>query len=370
MVKSPYVFDQAKQSRDITLHIYDTDFNYQGIVRNYRYLKWQEHYHGRGDFVLHCTDTDDNIAKLQEGWYVTIGSKDTAMVIRYNQKSTEDKLMIVKGFTTVDLINQRAIWQTESVYKAEADMYKIVRNSSRGMPYLALGTVQGFPEVFDTQFTGGNVVEALVSVCTETGLGFQVKFDDEQKRHIFTVYKGRDLSYENSQGNPYKVFSPEFRNLVNATVTDDLSIFRNVAFVAGEGEGSERKWLEVNSGNVTGLNRFELFVDARDLQSSTYIDGEEVHYTPEQYEKMLYARGIEKLNQHNRVMSFQGEVSPNGFGADFYLGDIITCESPRYGVSMDTRIMEYAQIRENNMTKLVLTLGEPEISAAKRIKLG
>lgn len=352
----------------IILFVYDKDMNLVNMVSNYISLMWQEDYYGLGSFYCECVDTKANIDVFKQGYYVARKGKKTAMLIRYVKKISSENIMIIKGFTTNELVNQRTLWGTKLINNVEQGMYDIVNSSIRSMPYFYISALKGFTERFETQFTGTNVFEALVTLCEQSKLGFYTEFDYKNKKHIFTVFKGRDLSYGNPD-NPWKVFSPDFKNLINSDIVDDDILFRNVAFVAGAGEGAERKWIEVNPFGVQGLNSFELFVDARDLQPSAYVDGEEIYYTEAQYHQMLYSRGIEKLNQHNKINTFIGEVSPIGFGEDFYLGDIITCKSTKYGVEMNTRILSYNEVREQGKTKLHLTLGEPELNLKKAVML-
>ena len=61
------------------------------------------------------------------------------------------------------------------------------------------------------------------------------------------------------------VFSRDYDNLYNQEYTDDVNNLRTTALVAGEGEGADREIVVVND-NYSGLDRYELYVDARDLQ--------------------------------------------------------------------------------------------------------
>ena len=244
-------------------------------------------------------------------------------------------------------------------------MRSIVQNNLRGLPDQQVAPSQGFTDVSNiTQFTGDNVVGALVALNEDSGIGFRNVFDHMNGRHVFTVQKGSDFSFNNTVGNPTRIFSAEFKNLQNITIIKDMDIFRNVAFVAGEDTGSDRVWIEVNPGNVSGLDRFELFVDARDIRWNK-DDGE----TEAEYKAKLYARGIEKLNKHNKAETFIGEVDSNGFGVDFSRGDIISCKSEKYRVWLNVRITRSTEVREENMTRLKLTLGEPEITLLQVVNL-
>ena len=48
---------------------------------------------------------------------------------------------------------------------------------------------------------------------------------------------------------------------------EDGRDYNTVAIVASEGEGQDRRVVEVGDLTKTGIDRIELYVDARDLQS-------------------------------------------------------------------------------------------------------
>lgn len=108
----------------------------------------------------------------------------------------------------------------------------------------------------------------------------------------------------------------------------------------------------------TGLNRRELYIDARDLQSQQQ-DGEAL--TPEQYAGVLTTRGLEKLAENQLVRSFTARVRTDDatyqYGKDFFLGDKITVTDERLNITIDARVMA-AQFSFSGAEKqLTLTLG-------------
>lgn len=70
----------------------------------------------------------------------------------------------------------------------------------------------------------------------------------------------------------------------------------------GEGEGASRKTTVVGSGS--GLDRRELFTDARDISSDT----EDGQLPENEYIAQLTAKGEKNLADHDRVTAFEGEV--------------------------------------------------------------
>ena len=341
----------------LILHIFDADFTRQGMIENYVSCVWQEDYYGSGDFLLVCADTPNNVQLLQQWRYVYAKGKRTAMIIRYIRRESADRQIIVQGYTAKRRIAQRIVLGTQQVSGAvEASMYALVNNNIRGLTIKTAPPVN-LPGAFATQFTGTNLLDALERLGRESEIGHYVVFDYQNKQHVFTAYKGIDRTI--GKPDSFGFFSEEFGNLKNLSLVDDTRMFYNVAHVAGGGEGVERVWVEV--GDAAGDERFEMFVDARDIQR-------EEGQSEAQYLQLLAARGIERLNAHNRINPFIAEIEPSGFGVIFDLGDEVTCQSIRYGVRIDTRILHYAEIRENSKTTLKLTLGEPEITSLQVVR--
>ena len=88
----------------------------------------------------------------------------------------------------------------------------------------------------------------------------------------------------------------------------------------------------MNEG-FSGLDRKELYVDARDLQST--ID--ETTLTTEQYNNLLTTRGNEKLSEKQAILLLDGDVNINSelykYGTDYNLGDKVSVYSERFRVS-------------------------------------
>lgn len=123
----------------------------------------------------------------------------------------------------------------------------------------------------------------------------------------------------------------------------------------------------------TGLNRRELFVDARDLQANA---DPEKPLTPAEYTALLENRGKTKLAEHQLVSAFNADVrtyNPTyAYGEDFELGDTITVTDERLGISVDAVV--YGAERSVSAAGEALTLtfgyGQPTIYDILKRKAG
>ena len=153
---------------------------------------------------------------------------------------------------------------------------------------------------------------------------------------IFELYVGTDRSYD-QEDNPYVAFSPKFDNIINSNYIESKSSLKTITLIGGEGDGSARKYTVVGSGK--GLNRRELFTDARDISSD---NGEGKVLTDEEYIKLLQQRGVEKLLENTDVISFEGQAETTimfKYGEDFFIGDIVQIAN-EYGHETKVQIIE------------------------------
>ena len=128
-----------------------------------------------------------------------------------------------------------------------------------------------------------------------------------------------------------------------------------MALIGGEGEGTERKYRTV--GDAQGLNRYELFVDAKDISSN---NGE---IELAEYNKLLDERGYEKLEEQQITEEFTGEVEATRmyrYKEHYDLGDIVQVEN-EYEILASPRILEVIESQNENGYRVVPTFGAWEV---------
>ncbi|MBD4334825.1 hypothetical protein GUH15_01775, partial [Xanthomonas citri pv. citri] len=84
--------------------------------------------------------------------------------------------------------------------------------------------------------TGDNLSEYIVSVLTAYGIGWRAYVNNNGNIEI-EFYKGVNRSVGQTD-NAHVIFSPDNENILNSTYSVDYSNYKNVALVAGEGEGT------------------------------------------------------------------------------------------------------------------------------------
>lgn len=361
------------------LYIFDRDLNFKGLLDSYFSLRWVRRYHRSGDFELHCALTTEKLNLLQRGNVVWKKGDAEAGYIEYRQLGqdrTGKEILAIKGRFLTGYLDRRIVWGQENLdMTAEQAMRLLVdkncitpADQPRAIPLLTLGELKGFTETVNYQTSYKNLLEELENLSLISELGYRVLVDLQAAQLTFDVYQGKDLT-AGQNINPPAIFATEFENIFEQQYTDSLNNYRNIVLVAGEGEGQNRQLVTVGGG--TGLDRYELFVDARDLQSKIYEDGQEISIPPGEYQAMLTERGRTKLAEYQELQTFESKINAQGnlrYRQDFDLGDIVTCTSKKWGVTTDTRITEIEEVYERGSMEVHCTFGNSIPTLIDKIK--
>ena len=255
----------------IDIVVLDGDLNRIDVVDNYESLIWVSRYNDIGDCEIYLPATDKAIQLLRKGYYLARDDDDMVCRIERVEIDTDvenGNYLAVTGYDVKKILDQRVIWSQMNVDGyVEDELRTMVQNSvctpalygrqiknSVGQQMFYLGDPAGFTEVTTEQISYKNVGEKIREICLKYHWGYKVVI--ESNKFWFVLYDGTDRTSS-------VVFSEDYENLRSTKYIDDSSNLANVALVAGEGEGSQRS--RNVSGFADGINRYEIFVDAKDL---------------------------------------------------------------------------------------------------------
>lgn len=348
------------------IYVLNQSFEIIDVVDTYQSLIWTSRYYNYGDFEMLIPASAANLELLTCSNCLHRSDNEVGMIIDKIQIKTDSETgnyFIVSGKSFESILNRRIIWnQTSFSGTVENLIRKLINenainpsDSARKINNLILGPSQGYSETIEKQITGDNLGEAISALCTTYGYGYKITLTDSKKLQ-FDLYKGVDHSYQQTT-NPYVVFSPTYDNLINSNYEKNKSNFANVALVAGEGEGASRKTATV--GTASGFDRYELFVDARDVSSN---NGEET-ITPEKYNAMLVERGQDSLSERGLTEGFEGEVDTTTtypYKEAWNLGDTVQVEN-EYGISASPQIIEVIESDSKDGYSIIPTFATWEV---------
>lgn len=348
---------------NVSIRIFDKNLNFLGEIDSYTSLFYIRKWENYGEFEFHMAEVD--ISLIKKGNIIML-NKDgyrTGVIehIEIKEESKED--ITVKGFSLSYWLTQRITVPPvgyayhEFNTSVEDIMTALVKSNAvdpidikRKIPYLQVEPSQGRGEILQFQTRYKTLSDELAKLSKTSGLGFTIFLDYKNKKLLFKVLSGRDLSY-NQKVNPPAIFSIEYDNIINQNYIESNIGYKNVGYVAGQGEGANRQ-IEVISNELTGFDRRETFIDARDVTEGV----------------SLADRGKLKLAENVSIQSFECEVNTKDYKRDWDLGDIITTVSKKYNFKINNRVTEVKEVYESSGFKVEPTFGVSIPLAGEKIK--
>ena len=356
------------------LIVLDKDFQTMGSVPLFRTLIWARRYEKLGCFELYTSK--DYFHLLNTGRYLYRSDADELGVIdevNYSQDENGARESYAKGNFAEKLLADRVI---ETTVRLAGNVEVALRNlvqrtaiepaeSDRKIKHLRLGDVSGIQSTIEIQATGDNLSDKLYEVGNTLEISHRVRYDYLTDDLAFEVWQGKDRR-DTQEENSWAIFSISFYNIRNVIYNRNESSYKNFAYVAGAGEGANRKIVVVDL-RQPGEERKEIWVDARDLQEE---DNNGNKIPDATYRAQLAQRGREKLAEYRKVETINSGVDPNAnlvYKKDFDLGDYCTYINTEIHISTDKRITEAMETYEGGAMELEITFGTDEISTVRQL---
>lgn len=357
------------------LTVLDRNFETLGPVPLFRTLIWIRRYQKLGAFELYTTK--EYFPLLSAGRYLYRNDADELGVItevNYAQDDSGAREIYAKGNFAECLLQDRAINETTALSgPLETAMRSLVTkfaispaDPARAIRHLRLGAMAGLAHTVSMQTLGDSLSEKLYALGNAHGISHRVRYDYLTNGLAFEVWQGKDRRDSQTE-NSWAVFSNAFYNIRNAVYNRDSGSYKNFAFVAGEGEGSARVFVEVDARADASEERQEIFVDARDLQSD---DGNGHVMTQEQYRELLAQRGREKLAEYRKAETVTSSVDSRAnleYRKDYDLGDYCTYVNTEIGIATAQRITEVMETYEGGAIELTVTFGHEGITTVRQL---
>lgn len=355
------------------IYIYNTQLTPLGVIDEMTSFLWTRRYWSAGEFKLLVPFTKLNAKLLvKDNLAMKKGDKEAAQIkfvsIRKNVYGLEE-IEVQGRFVTAWLDKRIVLSQITSTNTSQNILNRLAAENvvnpssqSRAIPLLEMEVNQpdlGSGIINYTSEPFISVLLASETVAKAAKLGFVIETDVKALKHVYRVYKGRELTIEQTENRPC-IFSQEFDNIYEQEFTNSVENLKSACYVGGEEkEGIERLIVEV--GSSSGLDRTELFINANDI-TQIYKDGEtEITMPLATYIEMLRQRGAKELEQYAETLSFSSKInvfSNLKYKEDFDIGDRVTCVDKRWGIKINVRITEITETYQQNKNDVDVTFGE------------
>lgn len=311
------------------IYVLNRQFEKIGVIDFCSSIIWTRRYCNEGDCELYLPADEEALNLLKIGRFLMREDLDDNLMVitSVSVESDAENGNFIKaiGAGAEHLISQRIVWNQTTLNGTVGDcVSKLLSenlinpsDTNRKMDFFSVLDTSEGTESLTKQYTGDNLLTAIIELLATFDLGFDVTFDGSGLG--FSIYRGIDRSF-NQDENSFVIFSPEYDNFLTSNSSENSEKFKNIALVAGEGEGSARKKAEV--GTASGIDRVEVFVDARDISSTT--SGGTL--TDDEYLALLAEKGAAALAESKNEFTYEGEILPEVtfiFGVDYALGDIV-----------------------------------------------
>lgn len=339
----------------LELYIRNKQLEIIDIIDNYSSVIWTKRYNECGDFEIYIRATPQLLKTLQPSYYVTRNDDDMVGIIERITLTTDTEngdYITVSGRDILSLLTRRTFIKTnyfnnmtvENVIRTMINQNCIETSDPlRKITEISLADSHGYDveTVINMQVTGSNLYDEVIELAKRMNYGLKMTLINN--KFVFDIYKFTDRSFNQSE-NPYVVFSEEYSNLLNTSYSYDVTNFKNVAVVAGQGEGAERTWEIVGTGE--NIDRFEMYVDSRDTEN-----------------EYLSERGQSELMTVAPHETFEGDIETRRtykYKSDYFVGDVVQiCNE--YGLTATTQIIETIENEDENGYTVVPTFSTWEV---------
>lgn len=342
----------------MSLELYTPDYSNRYEITHAISVQMSYYYNDIGKLILVMPVNDYNIEAIKNDSILYDTQKKLAYIIKNVKTDTPQNRITANGYTTNRLINKRVIATSAAVSNVESDVYSIVNDNLRGMSRIATAPLKGLTEGTEITLYGKPILDQIMPVLASVELGHKMAWNHHTEEHVFEIYKGEDLT----AGIHAVVFSDEQGTARDLIIHDDISTFKNVAYVVStfkDGD-TEKELLEI-VGDATGDDRHEQWFE---ISLSKEQDETEA-----QFRARMRTHGALELGKLIKRQSFSVVIDPAELGTVYNIGDLVSCVSKRFGVKFNARISGMKYKRDANGETTEVILGEPKLTAIGEVKL-
>lgn len=319
--------------------------------------EWTERYYVDGTIKITLPDYVQQLRNVRKGNFAFVDG----LVYRIDQVEAEHlpdgSGQVVANGKTLQIIEDRiaippaGLSHDNQSGTAEAVIKHYVNANmgpgaavERQVPGLTVAADQGRGAAVEFSARYQRISDIVSQVGQASNLGWELSLDIDTAEFVFEVIQGSDRS-----GTVF--FDVEFETALKTKLLSSDAGLKTFAYVAGQGEGAARTIIERHSGvsEPTGLDRREMFIDARDL--------------PDSSPGALELRGDAKLAETSSEDIVSIEANPLGsfrYREHYWLGDIVTVRNTFWEIQEAVRIVGVKRTSsEGAEPRLEIELGQP-----------
>lgn len=328
----------------------------EAICDSFSSLLWDVEYYSCGKFEIYIAATPNNLRTFKKGRI--IGRSDDKRhygiieKIQLNADAENGDYLTVSGRFLMSFLSRRIIFPIQK-FTSETSYYEIVKRvvwrnclsdkspgeRLRNLPGLKISEFSSpcWQKTAQLQVSYENLMEWVYKICEIVGGTANIRLEkstNDEYSLVFELSQGTDRSVLQNE-NPHIIFSDTYNNLLSFDYMLDTTDYSNFAHIFGQGEGLQRKSATLYNGKLPRyFDRYEIYIDARDLSDEEQVNGETTEIPKNEYTAMLQERGKEKLVSITEKSESTIAVNDRQYryNRDYFLGDYVTVQHDRFGL--------------------------------------
>ena len=343
------VYKMAVNGENLTITL-------EAVCDSFSSLLWDVEYYQCGSFEIYIAATPGNLHTFQKDRI--IGRSDDKRhygiieKIQLKADAENGDYLTVSGRFLMSILSRRIIFPMWN-FNSETPYSEIVKSvvwrncmsdkspgeKLRNLPGLQISEFSSpcWQKTAQLQVSYENLMDWIYKVCEIVGGMANIRLEKSENEEYslrFEFSQGTDRSILQNE-NPHIIFSDTYNNLLSFDYMLDTTSYSNFAHIFGQGEGLRRKSAVLYNGKLpTYFERYEIYVDARDLSNEVQTNDETMQLPENEYTAMLQERGKEKLVQITEKS--ESTIAMNDrqyqYNKDYFLGDYVTVQHERFGL--------------------------------------
>lgn len=311
-----------------SLCVYNDRLELLGRIESWLSLVWPERYNVYSNVQgaqLELHDTTALQALCRPDRYLWLVVSDRLMRIVSAQKADHKLVLYTKDAACI--LDERVSTGTLSSFAVEDTLRGLVSGAA-AWPCLELG------DAYAGEVKPGSLLSIAEQVCQELDIGFRVRFDQQQNKLLFELYRPKL--------DPNARYAPQYGNLTDLAYTESITDYKNICTVVGA-DGT----VTVGATDNTGTARREMLLDA---SSKKKEDGQ----SQSEYLAALRTLGEQELAKHTRLENF--EFTPTG---PVTVGKVVAASLPGTDIQAAARITSVTLQSQKGENTVSTEIGTP-----------